>query len=253
MDIKFKVFLVAILCLVVGIIVGLLSEEMMEIPEEEEDEIGYDYFKDPYEPEIDPANFISGVNNPYFPLIIGKKYIYEGDTGDGLEHIEVTVTNQTRVVMGITCMGVRDTVSMDGEMVEDTYDWYAQDTHGNVWYMGEDSKEYEDGNVVSTAGSWEAGVDGAQPGIIMMANPMEGFYYRQEYYEGKAEDMGAIIKVNETKTVSYGSFDNVLVIKDYTPLEPGNVEYKYYAPGIGVICEVVIEGGSGKIELIGIE
>jgi len=119
--------------------------------------------------------------------------------------------------------------------------------------MGEDSKEYEDGKMVSTEGSWEAGMDGAKLGIIMLAKPFEGLYYRQEFYKGEAEDMGAIIKMNDSKTVKYGSFDNVLVIKDYTPLEPGIAEYKYFALGIGVICEEVVEGGSGQIELIGIE
>lgn len=184
---------------------------------------------------------------------MGKKYIYEGDTGEGIEHIEVIVTNQTREVMGITCMVVRDTVTIDGEMMEDTYDWYAQDTHGNVWYMGEDSKEFEDGKFTTSEGSWEAGLDGAKPGIIMLANPLEGLYYRQEYYKDEAEDMGAVIKLNESKTVSYGSFNNLLVIKDFTPLEPGIAEYKYFAPGIGLICEEVVEGGAGRIELKSIE
>ncbi len=253
LDTKVKVLIIVIICFIVGFVLGLLGEEILEISDEDEEVNGYEYFKDPYDPKIEPSNFISGVNHTYFPLIIGKKYIFEGDTGDGLEHIEVIVTNQTRIVMGVTCMVVRDTVSMDGEIIEDTYDWYAQDIHGNVWYMGEDSKEYEEGEMVSTEGSWEAGIDGAKLGIIMLAKPFEGLYYRQEFYKGEAEDMGAIIKMNDSKTVKYGSFDNVLVIKDYTPLEPGIAEYKYFAPGIGVICEEVVEGGSGQIELIGIE
>ena len=134
-----------------------------------------------YQPEIDPADFVDVINNPYFPITPGAKYIYEGETEDGLERIEVEILAETRDVMGVTTTVIRDTVYLDGELIEDTFDWYAQDKEGNVWYFGEDSKEYENGAVVNTKGSWEAGVDGAQPGLIMPANPQVGQTYRQEY------------------------------------------------------------------------
>lgn len=199
---------------------------------------------------IDPANFVDKVVNPYFPLEPGTTYIYEGNTDEGFEHTEDFVTHETRAVMGVTCIVVRDRVSVDGELVEETFDWYAQDKDGNVWYFGEDSKEYKGEQVVSTEGSWEAGVDGAEPGIIMKAHPQKGDSYRQEYYKGEAEDMAEVISLSESTSVPYGSFDNLLVTKEWTPLEPGIAENKYYASGIGLILEETVEGGSGRTELI---
>ena len=131
-----------------------------------------------------------------------------------------------------------------------TSDWYAQDNDGNVWYFGEDSREYEDGEEVSTEGSWQAGVDGAQPGIIMKANPRIGDSYRQEYYPGEAEDMGQVIRLNESASVPYGSFGEVLVILEWNPLEPDVIEHDYYAPGVGAILEVVVEGEPERVELV---
>ena len=206
-----------------------------------------------YAPEIDPTNFTAVVDNSYFPLTPGTIYIYEGETAEGTEHIEVVVTHDTKVVMGVTCIEVRDTVYLNGEVLEDTYDWYAQDKDGNVWYFGEDTKEYENGQVVSTEGTWTAGVDGAQPGIIMLADPQVSQMYRQEYYAGEAEDMAEVISISESATVAYGSFDNLVMTREWTPLTPGLAENKYYAQGIGVVLEVVVEGGSGQIELIDIQ
>jgi hypothetical protein len=199
---------------------------------------------------IDPANFVDKVDNTYFPLMPGTTYVYEGETDEGVERVEDFVTHETWIVLGVTCIVVRDRVSVDGELVEETFDWYAQDKDGNVWYFGEDSKEYEGGEVVSTKGSWEAGVDGAQPGIIMQANPQIGDSYRQEYYKGEAEDMAEVISLTESASVPYGSFDNLLMTKDWTPLEPGIAEHKYYASGIGLVLEETVEGGTGRIELI---
>jgi hypothetical protein len=206
--------------------------------------------EEPYAPEIDPDNFVEGVDHPFFPLSPSTVMIYEGESDGVVEHIEVMVTTETREVMGVECMVVRDRVWEDGELVEDTFDWYAQDKEGNVWYFGEDSSEIEDGEVVSKEGSWEAGVDGALPGIIMLAEPEVGDVYRQEYYEGEAEDMAEVIALDESETVAFGSFDNLLVTKEWTPLEPDVVENKYYAEGVGLILEVVVEGGEGRIELI---
>jgi hypothetical protein len=208
--------------------------------------------EEPYAPVIDPANFVEGINHPYFSLTPGTTYIYESTTEDGLERTEVSVLPDTKQILGVSCTVVRDTVWLDGELVEDTFDWYAQDKDGNVWYMGEDTKEYEDGVAVSTAGAWEAGVDGAQPGIIMEANPQIGDVYRQEYYAGEAEDMAEILNLSDSASVPYGVFDNVLVTKEWTPLEPDVAEQKYYAQGIGMVFSEVVEGGTGRMELVDI-
>jgi hypothetical protein len=204
-----------------------------------------------YAPVIDPANFTTEITNPYFPLKPGTRWVYEGpdDAGD-IERGEVKVTTDTRKVMGVTTVVVHDVRTVKGELQEDTYDWYAQDKEGNVWYFGEDTKAYNAGKVESTEGSWEAGVDGAQPGIVMNANPKVGDSYRQEYYKGHAEDMADVLSLDEKRTVRYGSYEGVLKTKDYTPLEPGLVEHKYYAKDVGLIYEVHVEGPAGEIELI---
>ena len=136
------------------------------------------------------------------------------------------------------------------ELVEDTYDWYAQDHEGNVWYFGEETAEYEDGEIVSTAGAWEAGVDGALPGIAMEADPTVGDSYRQEYYPGEAEDMAEVVQTGVSEEVAFGAFDDLIVIEEWTPLEPEVVEEKSYALGVGVVLETTVQGGSGRIELI---
>ena len=148
-----------------------------------------------YAPDIDPANFVDVIDNPYLPYAVGSRWVYEGESDGETERTEVEVLDETREVMGITATVVRDTVYVDGELVEDTYDWFAQDADGNVWYLGEDTHEYEDGVAVNAEGSWEAGVDGALPGIVMPAEPQVGDAFRQEYYAGEAEDMGEIIEV----------------------------------------------------------
>jgi hypothetical protein len=198
------------------------------------------------------ATFVTGIDNPYFPFTPGATWSYEGIEDGEVERIEVVVTSDTRLVDGVTTIVVRDTVTLDGELIEDTFDWYAQDSAGNVWYMGEDSKEYENSEVKSTAGSWETGIDGALPGIIMYADPGAHLNtpYRQEFYEGEAEDVGEIVEVGATVTVGSTTYANVLVIREWNLLEPGVFENKYFAPGIGVILEEVVEGGSGRVELL---
>lgn len=206
--------------------------------------------EEPYAPVIDPANFVEAVDNPYFPLVPGTTMIYEEETENGLERTEVSVLHETRNVLGIPATAVRDTVWIDGELVEDTFDWFAQDRDGNVWYMGEETCEFENGEVVSTAGAWEAGVDGAQPGIIMLAEPQIGVVYRQEYYPGEAEDMAEVVSLSEAADVAYGTFDNVLMTRDWNPLEPGSDEHKYYAPGVGLVLEEAVASGTGRVELV---
>lgn len=206
--------------------------------------------EEPYSVEIDPADYLSGIDNPYLPFKPGTNWVYEGETDEGTERIEVTVTDDTKTVMGVTCVVVWDRVWVDGELVEDTRDWYAQDKDGNVWYFGEDSKEIENGEVVSTGGSWEAGVDGALPGIVMYADPVVGESYRQEYYKGEAEDMAKLLSLDETVELDMGTYENCYQIEEWSPLEPDVTEHKFYARGIGVILEEVVEGGEGRIEMI---
>jgi hypothetical protein len=209
-----------------------------------------------YAPNIDPSNFVKEVDNPYFPLEPGTTWVYEGQTPEGTERVEDTVLQETKRVMGVECVVLRDRVWLNGELIEDTVDWHAQDKEGNVWYFGEYTKEYENGKVVSTGGSFVAGEEGALPGIIMPADPKVGDSYRQEYYKGEAEDMAEVISLNGTGlndavSTPYGSFgEEVLVTKDWNPLEPDILEHKYYAPGIGLIGETKVTGPAEKIELI---
>jgi len=205
-----------------------------------------------YNPIIKPADFVNVINNPYFPLKPGTTFIYEGTTEEGRERIVVKVTHKTKKILGVTCIEVRDTVTVDGEVVEDTLDWYAQDKEGNVWYFGENSKELEDGLIVSLEGSWIAGVDGAKPGIIMKAHPAVGDLYRQEFSLGVAEDMAKVLSLNESVTVPYGSFTRCLKTREFTPLEPDAKENKFYARGVGFIKEINIVTGE-HVDLIDIK
>lgn len=206
----------------------------------------------PYAPEIDPARFTNAINNRYMPLTPGATYVYDGTSAGTRQTNTVTVTPDTRVVMGVTCVVVRDQVFEGDTLLEDTYDWFAQDADGNVWYFGEDSKAYEDGKV-STEGSWEGGVDGAQPGIVMEAQPVVGDSYRQEYLAGEAEDMAEVVRTGETVAVPFGTYDDVLVTKEWTPLEPDIVEEKYYAPGVGVVLTNAVQGEEERFELVAIQ
>jgi hypothetical protein len=209
-------------------------------------------FDKTYQPIINPANFVAAITNQFFPLTPGTTFIYEGEEDGESERNEVYVTHETKEILGVTCIVVQDRVWVEGDLEEETFDWYAQDTDGNVWYFGEDSREMSNGVVVSTEGSWEAGVDGAQPGIIMQANPQVGDSYRQEYYWGEAEDWAEVVSLSESVTVPYGFYTNCLQTKEWTPLEPGVTEHKYYAPGVGVVLEVTVEGGKERVELINI-
>ena len=202
-------------------------------------------------PAFDAQLFVAQAANPLFPLVPGTTRIYESDTAEGLERIEVEVTAQTRVVLGVVCVVVRDTVTLDGELVEDTFDWFAADRDGNIWYFGEDSKEYENGIVVSTEGSWEGGVDGAEPGIVMLAAPYVGASYRQEFYAGVAEDQASVLSLDAVVVVPAGTFSGCLKTEDFTPLEPGVLENKFYAPGVGVVLEIADDGT--RVELVAIQ
>lgn len=198
---------------------------------------------DPYAPKIDPATFSTNIDNPYLPMVPGTRTIYEADTPDGKQRTTTEVTRDTKKVMGVQTIVVHDTVTIDGKPSEDTYDWFAQDRDGNVWYFGEDSKEFKDG-AVDTGGSFEAGVDGALPGIVMLASPQVGDKYRQEYARGVAEDAGEIVSLQGSENTQLtGPASDLLVIRDSDLLEPdAPAEKKYYARGIGLILTTP-EGG----------
>ncbi len=211
-----------------------------------------------YSPVIDPADFVDGngdplpVDNQYWPLVPGTTYFYEAETEDGLETDEVYVSHDTVTILGVTCVVVVDTVKLEGELTELTYDWYAQDKYGTVWYMGEDSTQYENGQPVGTEGSWTGGVDGAFPGIVMLADPRAGDSYRQEYKEDEAEDLAKVLRLNAMASVPYGDFDNCVETKEWSPLEKGVVEQKFYAPGVGQVLGVEHQGKAVRQELVDI-
>ncbi len=203
--------------------------------------------------QLDPADFTTEIDNPYFPMAPGTRRVFrETDAEGAVRRVVVTVTNDTKTIMGIEARVVHDIVTEDGQVIEDTFDWYAQDSEGNLWYLGEDTKEYENGKVSSTEGSWEAGVDGAQPGIIVPAHPEPGMTFREEYYAGQAEDAAEILSLTAQADVPYGSFDNVLQTRNFTPLEPDLVEEKFYASGVGPVLEITVTGGSDRTELLSV-
>jgi hypothetical protein len=207
---------------------------------------------DNYSPAIDAANFVSTIDNPYLTLTPGRVWVYEGKNEDGeTERIEIEATQDKKTILGVATTVVREREWVNGELVEDTFDWFAQDKDGNVWYFGEDSKEIANGAVISTKGSWEAGVNGAKPGLVMKAIPQVGDAYRQEFLKGEAEDMGEVLALGDSVSIGLGSYQNCLKIKDWTPLEPNVVEHKYYSKEAGnLILEKKVAGESGQMELI---
>jgi hypothetical protein len=207
----------------------------------------------PYSLTIDPAVFGAQISNPYFPLKPGTVLVYDGKRDDVPRRAEVTVTKETKVILGVTCIVVRDVVTSNNALVEKTVDWYAQDQAGNVWYFGEDTAEYENGAVTSTAGTWLAGVDGALPGIVMEAAPKVGDAYRQEYRPGEAEDYAKVEKLDGTSTVPAGSYKNVVVTEDTDLLDTSKLEHKSYAPGIGFVgTEGMVNGHHEVVSLTSI-
>ena len=206
-----------------------------------------------YAPHINSSNFTTKIDNIYFPLKPGTTFVYRGNSEGNPERDVMSVTHSTKKVMGVKCVVVDDRVWAGGKLTEKTFDYYAQDKAGNVWYFGEDSKEYKKNGKVSTEGSWEAGKHGAKPGIIMQAHPKVGQSYRQEYQKGSAEDMAKVLDLNGSAKVPYGSFHHVLVTKEWSPLERGVVEHKSYAAGVGNVKEVSVKGPQETLELVKVE
>ena len=202
--------------------------------------------------ELDPADFTADITNAYTPWKPGTRWIYreEGERGEKMQ-VVITATSVTRkIANGVTARVVRDTVTSGGEIVEDTFDWYAQDRGGTVWYLGEDTAEFENGKLSSREGSFEAGVDGALPGVSMPGKPEPGLAYRQEFYKGEAEDNGKVLSLDEMADVPAGHFDKVLLTKDTITIEPDVLEYKLYAPGVGAVLIFGVSGGAGREELV---
>ncbi len=219
-------------------------------------ELCEDLDEERYNPVIKPGDFLSVAEtaakpNPLFPLVPGTTYNFRSVTAEGTQTVEFAVTRGTRSILGVTCITVRDTVRLNGSVKEDTVDWFAQDRAGNVWYFGENTAEYEGELITSISGSWEGGVEGGKPGIIMFAKPVVGKVYRQELFLGEAEDAAEVLALNETVTVPAGTYTKCLKTEDFTPIAPGNTEFKYYAPGIGNV--LTINPGTGKrVELISV-
>lgn len=205
--------------------------------------------------DLDPNDFTTKIDNPYFPLDPGTRLTYReiDEEGKKLEVVVVVTTETKKIANGITARVVRDTVTEDGEIIEDTFDWYAQDSEGNVWYMGENTAEYESGKIKTKKGSWEAGVDGALPGIIMPADPQPGLAFREEYYKGEAEDNGEVLSTEEMADVPFGHFENVLLTKETITIEPDVLEYKLWAKGVGMVLAMGISGGGGREELVKVD
>jgi hypothetical protein len=201
---------------------------------------------------LNPAEFTTKITNPYFPLVPGTRMIYrETDTEGTVQRVITHVTKRRKLIAnGITARVVHDVVKLHGEPVEKTFDWYAQDKAGNVWYLGEDTAEYENGKVTTRAGSFEAGVDGAQAGVIVPADPEVGLAYRQEYYAGEAEDKAEVLSLDEQAEVPFGHFTGVRMTKDINPLEPKLLEYKFYARDVGPVLAIAVSGGTDREELV---
>ena len=201
-----------------------------------------------YDPDVSPDGLSLEITNDLSPAPVGAMWVFESVTADGTEHIEVTVTSESKdIASGATARVVRDTAWFEGEMIEDTRDWFGQDADGNVWYLGEDTAELENGEVVSTEGSWIGGEDDAKPGILIPASPAVGVPYRQEYRPCEAEDMGEVIATSESVTVGGVTHDNCLHTRDTTPLEPDVQEDKFYCPGVGLVLTLE---GDAREELV---
>jgi hypothetical protein len=205
-----------------------------------------------YAPVLDPANFVTVIDNPYFPLPVGRTLVYTGVKDGQTQTDTVTVTDQTKVILGITATIVSDIATHDGAVLEKTFDFYAQDEQGNVWYLGEDTTHFLSNGKTDTSGSFLAGVDGAQPGIIMEANPQIPDAYRQECYAGQAEDTAWVVATSGSVTVPYGKVRNVLTTLESTRLEPGAYDEKVYGPGIGIVSERSLTGPIEFAQLVSV-
>jgi hypothetical protein len=201
--------------------------------------------------KLDPSEFTTEIDNPYWPMAVGSRWTYREQEGGETLDVVVTVTDRTKqIANGVEARVVHDVVSKNGEPIEVTDDYYAQDAEGNIWYLGEDTAEYENGKVTTRQGSFEAGVNGAEAGVALPANPEPGMEYRQEYYKGQAEDQGAVLSVSDQAEVPFGHFTNALLTRDTNPLEPKVEELKFYARDVGPVLTLGTSGTAGREELL---
>lgn len=202
---------------------------------------------------IVPTDFVATITNPYLPFTPGTVLVYTGTKDGKVARDVLVVTSRKRTILGVSCTVLTDRLFLDGKLEETTVDWYAQDKLGNVWYFGEATKVLDaKGRVVSTEGSWQAGVEGAEAGIAMKASPKVGDAYRQEFYKGHAEDHAKVVRLHASAKVPYGSFTGLLETQEWTPLEPTVLDHKYYAKGLGVIREVAVKGPKESLELVSV-
>jgi len=200
--------------------------------------------------KLDPADFTTNIDNPYWPMRPGSHWVYREVENGETQRVDVTVLDKTKVLAGITARVVHDQVTRKGQVLENTYDWYAQDSHGNLWYLGEDTAEYENGKLKTKEGTWAAGVDGAEPGVVVPASPKQGMRYREEYYAGHAEDGAEVLSANSQVQVPFGRFRNAVLTRNFSSIEPTVEEMKLYAKGVGPVMELLVSGGSGRTELL---
>jgi hypothetical protein len=195
-----------------------------------------------YEPVLNPKDFVRVINNPYYPLPVGRTLIYRGVRDGQTQTDRVHVTSGTKVLEGITATAVSDVARHNGKLLEKTTDWFAQDKQGNVWYLGEDTAAYLPNGQIDRSGSWQAGVHDGEPGIIMLAHPQIPDAYRQEFLRGQAEDTAWIINRGGSVKVPFGTLHHILTSLEFTRLEPGVIDQKLYAPGIGIVRELSQKG-----------
>jgi hypothetical protein len=203
--------------------------------------------------KLDPSRFTTRIDNPYWPMRPGSHWVYREVEDGQAQRVDVTVAHRTKAVGGVTARVVHDQVTRRGQVLEDTYDWYSQDASGNIWYLGEDTKEYENGKLKTTEGSWAYGSNGAQAGVVVPAEPKQGLHYREEYYAGHAEDAAEVLKVGSQVQVPYGRFRDAMLTRNFSSLEPAVEEMKVYARGVGPVLELLVSGGSGRTELLSFE
>jgi hypothetical protein len=204
-------------------------------------------------PDFSSASFDTptDIDNPYWPLVPGTTFVYKPVPNEENVVNTIEVTYDTKTIMGVECIVVYDTEHVEGELTEETYDWYAQDDEGNIWYFGEATESLQDDGSWSKEGSWEAGVDGALPGYVMLAKPRPGVCYQQEYLEDEAEDTAKVLRLNAKVTLENGdSYKDCLVTKEWTKLDRGVVEHKYYAPNVGLVLINELKEKTVRVELV---
>ena len=201
---------------------------------------------------LDPADFTTRIDHPYWPMRPGTTWRYVETGGGESQRVTVTVTRRTRVIEGVRARVVHDVVRSGGEIVENTFDWYAQDSGGSLWYLGEFTREYEDGEVVSTEGSWEHGRDGAQAGVVLPARPRVACRWREEYLDGEAEDRAFVLSRRESLQTPTGFHRRVLHTANWTPLQPRLLENKLYARGVGPVLELDLSPQPSRAVLVGV-